>query len=187
MQIIYIISLFAWPKAKIPEERTEQKKLKIIHWSLFIVYIAGSSACFTLAVYINFKKSPDSKLYKDIDDAWALVDGLTTCVLFLPQLYTTWTVNEIASLSVLTLGIQLPGIGLLVYFQIATRTGFTVWGPTLLSGCFQIILVVMCFYFGIRDGYTIHEILFGKLDAEESKPVLLETSNLLNQDGFSVN
>jgi len=186
-QTIYLICLIAWPREKTDAAQRESNKQQIIHSSLFIAYMLGSCLCSVAAVYMNFKKSPHSKIYLGFDRAWGLVAGITTCIIYIPQIYTTWNLNQIASLSVSTLGIQLPGLVLLTYFQIVSRAGFMVWGPSLLSAIFHLILVGICVYFGWRDDYTLLEMLFGKIEEVPEPEVVVvdaelsETSTLFSK------
>eukprot|EP01130_Rhizamoeba_saxonica_P001140 TRINITY_DN1101_c0_g1_i1.p1 TRINITY_DN1101_c0_g1~~TRINITY_DN1101_c0_g1_i1.p1 ORF type:complete len:133 (-),score=19.57 TRINITY_DN1101_c0_g1_i1:20-418(-) len=68
-----------------------------------------------------------------------------------PQIYTTYVFKGPGSLSLVTLLLQMPGAFLVVAFQIMSKKGISTWGPYLVGGIQQFILVLLIVYYMIRD------------------------------------
>lgn len=88
---------------------------------------------------------------------WATALGicaaLLACVQYLPQLYTTWRLQHVMSLSIPMMLIQTPGS-----FVFATSliiryggAGWSAWGVYILTGMLQGCLLVMAIRFELRD------------------------------------
>ena len=82
-----------------------------------------------------------------------IVGTLLAAVQFLPQIYTTWQLQEIGSLSIPMMCIQTPGSFVWVG-SLAARLGWpgwSTWGIYLVTGCLQGMLLIMAISFEIRD------------------------------------
>lgn len=88
---------------------------------------------------------------------WANILGVLGTILaaiqFLPQIYTTWRLQAVRSLSIPMMCIQTPGSFVWVA-SLATRlgtAGWSTWGIYLVTGVLQGFLLVMAISFEIRD------------------------------------
>jgi len=88
---------------------------------------------------------------------WAHFLGVLGTVLaavqFLPQIWTTWRLQAVGSLSIPTMCIQTPGSALWVG-SLAARfgwEGWSTWGIYLVTGVLQGVLLAMSISFGLRD------------------------------------
>ncbi|PSK42042.1 hypothetical protein B9Z65_3956 [Elsinoe australis] len=89
--------------------------------------------------------------------AWANFLGITAsvlaCVQYVPQIWTTWRLGKVLSLSIITMLIQVPG-AFLFAFSLYLRVGPQGWSSWLVycvTGLFQGCLLVMAIQFWIRD------------------------------------
>lgn len=87
---------------------------------------------------------------------WANALGILAAVLasiqYLPQLYTTWRLQDVASLSIPMMCIQTPG-SFIWAGSLASRLGvegWSAWGLYLVTGCLQGGLLSMGIYFELR-------------------------------------
>jgi purine-cytosine permease-like protein len=55
------------------------------------------------------------------------------------------------SLSLATLGMQMPGALMVVIFQAMNNADFTTWTPFLLSAVQQFILILLCLFFMYKE------------------------------------
>ena len=83
--------------------------------------------------------------------------GITGTVLaaiqYLPQIYTTWQLQKVGSLSIPMMCIQTPGSFVWVA-SLAGRLGWegwSTWGIFLVTGCLQGCLLIMAISFEIRE------------------------------------
>ncbi|KAF2218631.1 hypothetical protein BDZ85DRAFT_286136 [Elsinoe ampelina] len=88
---------------------------------------------------------------------WANFLGVTASILasiqYIPQIWTTYKLGKILSLSILTMIIQVPG-AFVFAFSLYLRVGGQGWSSWLVycvTGIFQAILLVMAVRFWIRD------------------------------------
>lgn len=88
---------------------------------------------------------------------WANALGILAAVLasvqYLPQLYTTWRLQDVASLSIPMMCIQTPG-SFIWAGSLASRLGvegWSAWGLYLVTGCLQGGLLSMGIYFEVRN------------------------------------
>lgn len=88
---------------------------------------------------------------------WANMLGIFGALLasiqYLPQLWTTWSLGHVGSLSIVTLCIQAPGS-----FVFATslairlgRSGWSAWAVYVVGGCLQACLLLMAATFEFRQ------------------------------------
>ncbi|KAF2750510.1 PQ loop repeat protein-like protein [Sporormia fimetaria CBS 119925] len=79
--------------------------------------------------------------------------SLLAAIQYLPQIYTTWCLQQIGSLSVPMMCIQTPG-SFVFASSLAARlgpAGWSTWGLFILTGCLQGCLLTMCLWFMWRD------------------------------------
>ncbi len=95
--------------------------------------------------------------HPDLLQAWANFLGIVSAILaliqYLPQIYTTFKLKKVASLSIPMMCIQTPG-GFLWAGSLAARLGpegWSTWGVYVVTGCFQGTLLIMGLYFKLRD------------------------------------
>ena len=88
---------------------------------------------------------------------WANLIGVVGMILaaiqFLPQIWTTWRLKEVGSLSIYSMCIQTPGSFIWVGSLAAHLgwEGWSTWGIYLCTGILQGILLTMSIAFEIRD------------------------------------
>ncbi|KAL9129034.1 MAG: hypothetical protein Q9217_002404 [Psora testacea] len=78
---------------------------------------------------------------------------LLAAVQFLPQIWTTWKLQQVGSLSIPMMCIQTPGSFVWVG-SLAARLGWggwSTWGIYLVTGVLQGCLLIMCVGFEVRD------------------------------------
>ena len=95
--------------------------------------------------------------HPEVLQAWANFLGIVSAVLaliqYLPQIYTTFKLKKVASLSIPMMCIQTPG-GFLWAGSLAARLGpegWSTWGVYVVTGCFQGTLLIMGLYFKLKD------------------------------------
>lgn len=82
-----------------------------------------------------------------------IVATLLAGIQFLPQIYTTWCLQKVGSLSIPMMCIQTPGSFVWVA-SLAARLGWpgwSTWGTYAVTGCLQGILLSMAITFEIRE------------------------------------
>ena len=122
----------------------------------------------------------------------AAVLGITGTVLaaiqFLPQIYTTWRLQKVGSLSIPMMCIQTPGSFVWVA-SLAGRLGWegwSTWGIYLVTGCLQGCLLAMGISFEIRErrkrkelGTTANATMNGHTESQDDVD---ERTNLLGSE-----
>lgn len=107
--------------------------------------------------------------------AWAnvlgVLAGVLSCTQYIPQIYTTYNLQRMLSLSVLTLLIQVPG-GFLFAFSLYLRVGAEGWSAWLVycvTATCQACLLAMAIVFHLRDK---HEDTHPTTEPSETEPLL---------------
>ena len=75
--------------------------------------------------------------------------GVLASIQYFPQIYTTWRIRGVGSLSIPMMCIQTPG-GLLWAGSLAAREGlkgWSIWGVIVVTACLQGVLLAMTIYF----------------------------------------
>ena len=114
------------------------------------ISVAHGVITFILSIYFIL-------LHPDALQPWADFLGIFSTVLasiqYLPQIYTTYTLKAVASLSIPMMCIQTPG-AFVFAASLAARLGpegWSAWGVFVVSGCLQGTLLVMGIYFEQQD------------------------------------
>jgi uncharacterized protein with PQ loop repeat len=88
---------------------------------------------------------------------WANILGIVAAILamiqYLPQIWTTWVIQDIMSLSVPMMCIQTPG-SFVFAASLGVRLGaqgWSAWGVYIVTGVLQGILLAICIRFIVRD------------------------------------
>lgn len=111
--------------------------------------------------------------------SWANFLGILAAILssvqYIPQLYTTWKVKQVLSLSIATMVIQVPG-AFLFAFSLWLRVGWEGWSTWFVycvTGVLQGALLVMAitFYKKEKDGQA------GEHEATETDPLLEQSGS----------
>lgn len=114
--------------------------------------------------------------------AWANFLGIFSTVLasiqYFPQIYTTYTLKRVGSLSIPMMCIQTPG-SFVWAGSLAARLGsegWSAWGVYLVTGCLQGSLLTMGIYFEIKHRRMEKRELRGRIEqahnASEETPLL---------------
>ena len=85
--------------------------------------------------------------------ALGIAGTVLAAIQYLPQIYTTWQLQKVGSLSIPMMCIQTPGSFLWVA-SLAGRLGWegwSTWGIYLVTGCLQGCLLIMSISFEIRE------------------------------------
>lgn len=120
---------------------------------------------------------------------WATALGICAailaCVQYIPQLYTTWRLQHVMSLSIPMMCIQTPGSFVLAT-SLAIRVGgegWSAWGVYIVTGLLQGCLLVMAIRFELRDRRKRQQLAEGEtepedenLGADERTPLLRKSS-----------
>jgi uncharacterized protein with PQ loop repeat len=113
---------------------------------------------------------------------WATTLGvgaaLLACIQYIPQLWTTWKLQHVMSLSIPMMCIQTPGSFVFAasLFSQYGWQGWSVWGVYCITGVLQGGLLIMGIRFEIRDWKARKEAILVE-DAEDENRPLLEGSN----------
>lgn len=112
--------------------------------------------------------------------AWANFLGIQSTILaslqYIPQLYTTWTLKHVGSLSIPMMCIQTPG-SFIWAISLASREGtkWSSWVTYVVTGCLQGGLLVMCIMWEIksrREGKKVASANGSTEGEEERRPLL---------------
>ena len=88
-----------------------------------------------------------------VANALGLVATILSAIQYLPQIYTTWRLQAVHSLSIPMMCIQTPG-SFVFAGSLAARlgkSGWSTWGIFLVTGCLQGCLLAMAIWFEVRD------------------------------------
>lgn len=123
-----------------------------IHTALAVTAVCLGHGIITLILSLYFILVHPSSL-----QSWANFLGIFSTVLasiqYFPQIYTTFTLKKVGSLSIPMMCIQTPG-SFVWAASLAARLGkegWSAWGVYLVTGCLQGSLLVMGIYFELRE------------------------------------
>ncbi|KAL8769495.1 MAG: hypothetical protein Q9209_004556 [Squamulea sp. 1 TL-2023] len=130
------------PRSAVPSYRT----------ALLVVGICIVHIFLTVIVHLIFIYRFPS-LLKSCAEFFGIAGTVLAAIQFLPQIYTTWRLQAVGSLSIPMMCIQTPGSFVWVG-SLAGRlgvAGWSTWGIYLVTGVLQGILLVMAIAFEVRD------------------------------------
>lgn len=111
--------------------------------------------------------------YPGLSYSWANVLGIIASILstfqYLPQIWTTWTLGHVYSLSIPSMCIQVPGAYVFA-FSLYLRVGMSGWSTWLVycvTGALQGVLLGMAITFDLRERHTANTD-----ESNESEPLL---------------
>lgn len=120
--------------------------------ALLVVAICIGHMFLTLLVHVIFiYRFP--RLLRPCAEFFGIAGTMLAAIQFLPQIYTTWKLQAVGSLSIPMMCIQTPGSFVWVG-SLAGRlgvAGWSTWGIYLVTGVLQGGLLVMAIWFEIRD------------------------------------
>lgn len=116
-------------------------------------------------------------------DLLGTVSGLLAAVQYLPQIYFTWKIKDLKSLSVGTLLIQAPGAFLFAYslFLRVGWIGWSTWLVYIVTGLLQFVLLGMAVVFWNQrtqgQGHSEGDTVVDSTGAAEERSPLLRTAS----------
>ncbi|GAM26046.1 hypothetical protein SAMD00019534_092210 [Acytostelium subglobosum LB1] len=113
--------------------------------------IAFTIIFFAIGVALIYSYGDISNVVKGYAYGLGILASVLVFFQWIPQIYTTWIADEIGSLSLSTLLIQIPGAILICFNQLSLHQSWTTWFPYLATAVQEIILVGICLYYIIRD------------------------------------
>jgi uncharacterized protein with PQ loop repeat len=123
-------------------------------WKDALLVVLTSVAHFVVVVIIS---AVLQLWYPNLLGRWANILGLCAallaCIQYIPQLWTTWRLQHVMSLSIPMMCIQTPG-SFVFATSLAIRlgsSGWSAWGVYIVTGCLQGCLLFMGIKFELRD------------------------------------
>lgn len=151
-----ILFLIFFPKAGPESHPIDAPAPPTYKTALFVVFTCIAHLTIVALVSAVFLLSyPQYLLY------WATALGICSavlaCVQYIPQLWTTWKLQHVMSLSIPMMCIQTPGSFVFAgsLFSQYGWKGWSIWGVYVITGVLQGILLVMGVSFELRDRKTI--------------------------------
>ncbi|KAJ9644583.1 hypothetical protein H2199_003546 [Coniosporium tulheliwenetii] len=122
---------------------------------------------------------------------WANILGISASVLasiqYLPQIYTTWKLQAVKSLSIPMMCIQTPG-SFVFAASLAVRLGregWSAWTVYLVTGCLQGVLLVMGISFEVREWRKRKAVAEGSGDGNGERAPLLRDGEGVDRGGMT--
>lgn len=180
--------------------RLQRKKEFLIARVILVVVLILSALIGLLGAALHYWVKVSPYTLQVYGKSVGIVSAIVVVLQWSPQIFTTWTMGEAGSLSIVMLSLLLPGCLTTVFFQaVLDRSDFTTWVPYLITS-FQIsILIIMCIVFWCKKKqkftYESYDLLLsenegqnyifeedeGKIqkvkDSKSSYPNLLNLSN----------
>lgn len=139
----------ATPSTIDPTDETELPSFKT---ALIVTAVAVAQGVLVviLSLYFTFGRHEALRVYANLIGVCGT--GLAA-VQYLPQIYTTFVLKDVGSLSIPMMCMQTPGsfvwaVSLAVRYG---KNGWSTWGLLLVTGTLQGILLTMGIYFALRD------------------------------------
>lgn len=110
------------------------------------------TASFFVSALVCVVSKTTGKYTRTIADVFGILAALLTCVQYLPQIYTTYTLGHVGSLSIPMMCLQTPG-GFVWALSLALRpeTKWSTWAVTFVAAVLQGVLLIMAVSFEFRD------------------------------------
>ena len=104
----------------------ERKRAWLYFWLAWLSCAVGLGALAAFIAYFG----PRSDAVKRFADVTGFINATANVVAYAPQLYSTYKLKHVGSVSILTYMIQAPGAWLLVAFQVsANRSDYLIYVP----------------------------------------------------------
>lgn len=135
----------------------------------------------TLILILYFSYSHPLQL-ASLSYAFGVLATLLAAIQYLPQIYTTWNMQAVGSLSIPMMCIQTPGSFVWVG-SLAARlgwAGWSTWGIYLVTGCLQGWLLVMGIWFEMRARRQGGQLANGEVENESAEQSADERTRLLH-------
>ncbi|KAJ9652208.1 hypothetical protein H2198_008512 [Neophaeococcomyces mojaviensis] len=170
--VILFLFLIYFPRATsgAPNLAKEIDKTPSFRTALIVVWICVIHALVTAIISICFVFARPQHLQN-----WANFLGILSTVLaviqYFPQIYTTWVIKRVASLSIPMMCIQTPG-SFVWAASLATRlgpSGWSAWGVYCVTGVLQGMLLVMGVYYEWRVRKMEREEIVGRIVQAEAE------------------
>mmetsp|Transcript_3617 Transcript_3617/g.4003 ORF Transcript_3617/g.4003 Transcript_3617/m.4003 type:complete len:300 (-) Transcript_3617:246-1145(-) len=151
--VAYVFVLHYFPFEPSKTATRKQKKRSFLIGTIVLAalvallfFVSGLAA---LLYYVAGVRSDHMITYARI---CGIISAIAVLIMWLPQLWTTFRSREIGTLSIPMLLLQIPGAFLIVYFQaVQSKSDITTWGPYVIQGIEQSLLLAMCIVYWIRD------------------------------------
>ncbi|KAL8788009.1 MAG: hypothetical protein Q9213_001901 [Squamulea squamosa] len=151
--VILLLFLLFFPRASpLSPPQPPRSATPSYRTALLVVGICVVHIFLTVIVHLIFiYRFP--LLLKACAEFFGIAGTILAAIQFLPQIYTTWRLQAVGSLSIPMMCIQTPGSFVWVG-SLAGRlgvAGWSTWGIYLVTGVLQGILLVMAIAFEVRD------------------------------------
>eukprot|EP01120_Amphizonella_sp_Union-15-10_P002721 TRINITY_DN13021_c0_g1_i1.p1 TRINITY_DN13021_c0_g1~~TRINITY_DN13021_c0_g1_i1.p1 ORF type:complete len:292 (-),score=1.63 TRINITY_DN13021_c0_g1_i1:99-974(-) len=147
---LYILFLVYFPKTVQPEtifKGRDYLVALIVFMLLFVIFLVLVG----VALLLYFIEGVSSKHMALYADACGIASSIITLFIWMPQIWTTFKLKDAGSLSIPMLALQILGAGLVVYFQIGYGSGYTTWGPYVVNAIEELVLIIMCLVYYMRN------------------------------------
>jgi cation transport ATPase len=175
-----LLFLTYFPKATPSTSHPDKDSGPTFRTALAVVLVCVIHAIITVILSMVFVISLPQHL-----QAWADFLGILAAVLasiqYFPQIYTTYVLKRVGSLSIPTMCIQTPG-RFIWAGSLAARlgpTGWSAWGVYVVTGLLQGTLLVMGSYFELMHKRREEADIKSRLAAAEQHPDASEETPLL--------
>jgi len=151
--IFFLIFLAYFPTQPTEtQSRTDRIRLKRLAWIIFIVCIICGVFSSVLGGVLYYKFNLSGTILEQYAAGLGWISAACIVVQYSPQIFTTLRMKSAGSLSVLMLVLQMPGALLIIFFQgVLNGASYTTWAPYVFQAVQQLILIIICIVFYIRD------------------------------------
>jgi len=181
-QAIYVCSLLAWPPVETESELIVQNRQRYLHTGVFIAYMIVLFGCITVVVVTNTHYAVSSTFYITMDSIWGITSAISTAAIWIPQVYTTYTLKDTGSLSMSLVAFTALGTGITVYNLVRYGATFWIWVPQVIAGFFCLVLIGLGGLYAYQQKRTLLEFLWPSHTVVEE----VETDDL-DPDGSTIN
>ncbi|KAF2103292.1 hypothetical protein NA57DRAFT_19586, partial [Rhizodiscina lignyota] len=151
---IMLLFLIFFPRDRQEPDPYSPFEHKAPRWQDAVVVVGVSVLHCLLVAFISliwFAYSPETlQVWADL---LGVCSAVLACIQYLPQIYTTWKLQAVYSLSIPMMCIQTPG-SYVFAASLAIRlgpAGWSAWGVYVITGFLQGCLLVMAITFELRD------------------------------------
>mmetsp|Transcript_40091 Transcript_40091/g.98387 ORF Transcript_40091/g.98387 Transcript_40091/m.98387 type:complete len:249 (+) Transcript_40091:66-812(+) len=137
-----------------PREMTRAAALRQRRWAWLhgFVALAFSTAALLVTSLLLRRYRPTSLPVVIWSNTAGVLGAICVCFANLPQIYTTWCLKAVGSVSIVTAFINVPGGIAVLAFQITqTPSDYGVWVPQLIAVLLATVLLVELIYYAIQE------------------------------------